>query len=187
MAIYWQRYGWVAPDMEISGLEDEYVLSAGMPRLVYVKRPAPDMEPRLAEMLARLQDEDIDLVQALRRRGRADTSCSCDDLAILLTERFDAAARQSTGTRPAFRTATCRVPVSAFIGREAVLRDLGALLDSDGARLVTLAGPGGTGKTRLAVEIAAERASRYPDGVFFVDLSAERERGRRVRRRSLAP
>ncbi len=31
VGIYWQRYGWVAPDMEISGLEDEYVLSAGMP------------------------------------------------------------------------------------------------------------------------------------------------------------
>ena len=43
VGIYWQRYGWVAPDMEISGLEDEYVLSAGMPRLVYVKRPAPDL------------------------------------------------------------------------------------------------------------------------------------------------
>src|SRR5499427_3320690 len=58
VGIYWQRYGWVAPDMDISGLEDEYVLSAGMPRLVYVKRPAPDIEPRLAELLDRLQSED---------------------------------------------------------------------------------------------------------------------------------
>src|ERR687894_2136530 len=40
VGIYWQRYGWVAPDMEISGLEDEYVLSESMPRLVYLKRPA---------------------------------------------------------------------------------------------------------------------------------------------------
>ena len=58
VGIYWQRYGWVAPDMAISGLEDEFLLSQGMPRLVYVKRPAPEMEPRLAEMLGRLEGED---------------------------------------------------------------------------------------------------------------------------------
>src|SRR3954465_5064572 len=58
VGIYWERYGWVAPDMEISGLEDELLLSAGMPRLVYVKRPAPDKEPALAAMLERLTDED---------------------------------------------------------------------------------------------------------------------------------
>src|SRR5262245_30441357 len=50
VGIYWQRYGWVAPDMDISGLEDEFLLSQRMPRLIYVKRPAPEMEPRLAAM-----------------------------------------------------------------------------------------------------------------------------------------
>jgi Domain of unknown function (DUF4062) len=51
VGIYWQSYGWVAPGERMSGLEDEYVLSAGMPRLIYVKSPAPEREPRLAEML----------------------------------------------------------------------------------------------------------------------------------------
>jgi hypothetical protein len=55
--IYWQSYGWVAPGEEISGLEDEYRLSAGMPRLIYVKSPAPDRAPRLTEMLARIEDD----------------------------------------------------------------------------------------------------------------------------------
>src|SRR6516165_5344496 len=39
VGIYWQRYGWVAPGMEISGLEDEYRLAAGKPMLLYLKRP----------------------------------------------------------------------------------------------------------------------------------------------------
>jgi hypothetical protein len=51
VGIYWQRYGWVAPGMQISGLEDEFRLAAGKPKLLYLKRPAPDLEPRLAAMI----------------------------------------------------------------------------------------------------------------------------------------
>src|ERR1700759_939176 len=57
VGIYWQSYGWVAPGEEKSGLEDEYQLSAGMPRLVYVKSPAPDRQPRLADLLTRIKDD----------------------------------------------------------------------------------------------------------------------------------
>jgi len=57
VGMYWQSYGWVAPGEEISGLEDEYELSAGLPGLIYVKSPAPDREPRLEQLLARIQDE----------------------------------------------------------------------------------------------------------------------------------
>ena len=38
LGIYWQRYGWIAPGETMSGLEDEYVLSRRMPKLIYVKR-----------------------------------------------------------------------------------------------------------------------------------------------------
>src|SRR6516164_9489563 len=57
VGIYWQSYGWVGPGEEISGLEDEYRLADGLPRLIYVKSPAPDREPRLAALLARIRDE----------------------------------------------------------------------------------------------------------------------------------
>src|SRR4029077_10019751 len=51
VGIYWQRYGWVAPGMDISGLEDESGWAAGKPMLLYLKRPAPGLEPRLAAMI----------------------------------------------------------------------------------------------------------------------------------------
>jgi predicted ATPase/class 3 adenylate cyclase len=59
---------------------------------------------------------------------------------------------------------------SAFVGRDAVLRDLRLRLDDPDTRLVTLTGPGGTGKTRIALRAAADQIDRFTDGVFFVDL-----------------
>ncbi len=65
------------------------------------------------------------------------------------------------------------LPVSAtpFIGRERELRLLRDLLGREEVRLVTLTGPGGTGKTRLALEAAASLTAEFGDGVWFVDLS----------------
>ena len=88
VGIYWQRYGWVAPGMEISGLEDEYRLAAGKPMLLYVKRPAPDQEPRLTAMI-----EGIRAAGAVSYRAFATPRelerLLADDLAVLLSETFE--------------------------------------------------------------------------------------------------
>jgi len=63
------------------------------------------------------------------------------------------------------------VPLNAFVGREDELRRLAAWLEGDESRLLTLTGPGGVGKTRLALEAAHRESRRFPGGVFFVDLS----------------
>src|SRR5262249_59150406 len=87
IGIYWQRYGWVPPGEQISGLEDEYVLSAGLPRLLYVKTPAPDLEPRLAEMLARIKSEGGVSYQRFADAAELQNHVE-NDLAVLLSERF---------------------------------------------------------------------------------------------------
>ena len=61
------------------------------------------------------------------------------------------------------------VQLTSFVGRDAEIAAVRQLIDQ--ARLVTLTGPGGTGKTRLALQVAAERLGDHPDGVFFVELA----------------
>jgi len=64
--------------------------------------------------------------------------------------------------------------MTTFVGREREMQEMRELLDG-GARLVTLTGAGGTGKTRIALQIAADRVERYPGGVWWVDLAPVRE------------
>lgn len=63
-------------------------------------------------------------------------------------------------------------PNTALIGRDAEVARLIALLEDQATRLVTLTGPGGIGKTRLALAAAAAMQDRLPDGAIFIDLSA---------------
>lgn len=67
------------------------------------------------------------------------------------------------------------VQLTSFVGRQREVREASALLA--GARLLTLVGPGGTGKTRLSLQLAAEAIDQFPDGVFFVALAPITEAG----------
>jgi predicted ATPase len=67
------------------------------------------------------------------------------------------------------------IPATPFVGRGKELGEIGALLAREGVRLVTLTGPGGAGKTRLALQAAGLASDGYPHGVWWVPLAALRD------------
>jgi predicted ATPase/class 3 adenylate cyclase len=67
------------------------------------------------------------------------------------------------------------IPATPFLGREAELAEVASLLAREDVRLLTLTGPGGTGKTRLALQVAALSADAYPQGVYWVPLAPLRD------------
>ncbi|HZG66584.1 MAG TPA: BTAD domain-containing putative transcriptional regulator, partial [Herpetosiphonaceae bacterium] len=81
-----------------------------------------------------------------------------------------ALARQTTGT-----TGSTPSPPSPLIGRTSVLKEVIALLRSPDLRLLTCCGPGGAGKTRLALEAIRSLAAEFADGVVFVPLATLRD------------
>jgi Domain of unknown function (DUF4062) len=91
VGVYAESYGWIAPGMDVSGLEDEYRLAADMPRLIYMKETAR-RDSRLTSFLEAIQTEGV---VSYRRFNDADELASlvADDLALLLTERFVGPAR----------------------------------------------------------------------------------------------
>ena len=91
---------------------------------------------------------------------------------------FQVEADGLPATFPPLRTLDARpnnlpTQLTTFIGRDAELDEAAGLLAT--TRLLTLTGPGGTGKTRLSLELAARSADDFPDGVFFVPLEPIRD------------
>jgi predicted ATPase len=176
IGLYWQRYGWVGPGMDISGLQDEFELSRPLPRLLYVKTPAPDRDPRLSELLDRIKSEAADSYRTFRT-ARELGRLVRDDLAVVLSEAF-ASAGTTVSTSPEDRGRALRslpVDTTSLIGRQEAIEDVAGLIELPETRLVTLTGSGGIGKTRLAVAVGERLDDRYPAGAVFVPLAAVAE------------
>ena len=139
------------------------------------------LEPLAVE---RPDDEDVHraLLQALFAGGRrGEAAHAFDRLRDALEEYGTVPSRETADMYRRFSTGSTgdqaivanNLPASAtsFIGRGRELRDLTAVLDR--SRLVTITGPGGAGKTRLALELARRRAATplHPDGVWMVALA----------------
>lgn len=84
IGIYWQSYGWIAPGIKMSGLEDEYILSNKIPRLIYIKNPAPDRESALANLLDRIKRDNSSCYTNFSTLSELKELVQ-NDLALLLT------------------------------------------------------------------------------------------------------
>jgi predicted ATPase len=169
VGIYWERYGWVAPEMDVSGLEDEYLLSGDRPKLMYLKRTSGAREERLEDMLRRILDDSHAMVREFDTPEELESIVK-DDLVVMLTERFETRSPDVPSEPARSRMAALPVDLNPLIGRDDEVEEIVALLEG-GARLVTLTGPGGVGKTRLAAAVARAVAGRFEDGLFYVALS----------------
>lgn len=180
IGLYWQRYGQLVPGEQVSGLEQEFKLSGDLPRLLYVKAPAPDREPRLADLLARIREESSASYRSFRTPAELGRLVR-DDLAVLLSERFAAAGGRAVAA--AESSASVRgprpLPVSttSLLGRERAVDEVAGLVERSGARLVTLTGPGGVGKTRLAVAVGERLRVRFGAFIVFVPLETVTDPG----------
>ncbi|MET0780898.1 MAG: DUF4062 domain-containing protein [Microbacterium sp.] len=179
VGIYADSYGWVAPGEDVSGLEDEYNLApAEMPKLIYIKA-SEHREERLKEMIERIKSDDTAAYLPVHDADElADRVVS--DLATLLAERFDQSRPDDAAEDAAASgSLVARVPAAytTTIGRERDLAQVRELLEKGQDRVITLIGPGGIGKSRLAIEVAHATEDLYPDGTFFVLLEGVLEEG----------
>ena len=141
--------------------------SPDMPKLIYLRESA-GRDDRLDELVRRIQEDDTASYKGFSSPDELARLVE-DDLAVLLAERFDASRRRES---PPASSATTPMPApyTRIIGREREVAEVVDLLTSDAHRLVTLLGPGGIGKSRLSLEVAAAAREHFPDGVVFVGL-----------------
>jgi len=183
---------------EIAPATDVYALGCILFECLTGRRPYPkptnvavlfghlrDPPPRVTEAREDLPEAVDEVVVRALAKSPGDRYSSCGELvaaARLALAGQAAGARLPTRRREraaAERPAPAAVPAPAtpLVGRNLELASVRALLADPEVRLVTLTGPGGCGKTRLALEAAAGAAEQFPYGVFFVQLETLADAG----------
>lgn len=126
------------------------------------RRPSRQLAELLADCLRIAPEEQASFLDAARGLRRVERLGSPEPARVAI----------STCARPPASAWNLPAPATPLLGREAELATLGQLLGDPGCRLLTLVGPGGIGKTRLALEALCFQWEYFADGVFFASLAS---------------
>ena len=170
VGIYKESYGWTAPDMSISGIEDEYrfAVERGMDRLLYVYRTRSSRESPLCDLIEEFKNSGVTVAfyadaEELRTRVR-------DDLTALISLRFADQVVEPADGNEAHRLLQALVPnASQRLRRRSVEDELVAVLQGTGR--VVLRAPIGGGKTVFLAQLAEERNWLFVDGRGLTHLA----------------
>ncbi len=145
-----------------------FKLGAELAQRAYLLRGAPEPEPEeLEELFVLLQAGGSREAVEVRKEAAG------YDLALSLSVE-DAREALQRGKDPTTAVAWHNLPVqpTRFVGRKEEKTEIGVLLSDPACRLLTIMGPGGFGKTRLAIEVAGEQLESFSDGVCFVPFAS---------------
>ena len=177
VGIYGERYGWIAPGEEISGLEDEYRLAPARCRSSSTSRQPAQRDERLERAHRRIQCGRHRLVQVVPTPRSWPSSSRpiwprCWRSGS--TRPHASRSRPARGRRP-----TARIPATytRLIGRDARGRRGRSRCWATGNAAGDAARAGGIGKSRLAIAVAAAAGGLFPDGTVFVPLENVLEAG----------
>lgn len=133
------------------------------------RRPSRQLAELLANCLEIPEDQRALFLKVARQEKATDSLATVPPPAAAIEP-----AAQAAAPLPAARTnSASRLPVfpTQFIGREFEISIVANQLRDPACRLLTLTGPGGAGKTRLALEVAGKLSADFPDGVFFLPMA----------------
>ncbi len=167
---YWVRRRRKALDLTQEALAEQVSCSVALIRKIEsdLRRPSRQTAELLADVLQIAAKERALFLQVARGER------STDRLVVVSTPHYDPAAQPSAPVTPPPLALPARfpLPTTPLIGREHELAQIDQLLRDPACRVVTIAGPGGMGKTRLALTVATHQTAYYPDGIYFVSLAA---------------
>jgi predicted ATPase len=177
-------------DVDVDGRADQYSLACVLYELL--SGHPPFVGPTAMSVVAQHMSKPAPALRAATPVTESAERALLRALAKTPAERFATAAEFADQLAPTERDATPQAPrfsggvpgprpqrlptpLTPMVGRERETQAVAGLLRRDGVRLLTLHGPGGVGKTRLALEVAAGVADLFPDGIWFVALTEARD------------